>query len=433
MTRYAIIGTGIAGISAAQTLRSLEPKAEITLVSEDPHGFYSRPGLAYYLTGEIPEKQLFPNLKKGKQKLDVQYVIGRVTRIDPRSHTLEISPGKALQYERLLIATGAKSVPLDVPGADLQGVVKLDDLEDVRKILSLIRHNKTAVVVGGGVLGIEVVEGLAAQKVKVHYLLRGDWYWSNVLAEPEARMLERNLVHDGVTLHYRTEIAEILGKKGKVIGVRTSSGDVIHCGIVGVGIGVKACTELALAAGLKADRGILVNEYLQTSDPDIYAAGDVAQIFDPLTGRSSIDNLWFPGRKQGRAAALNMAGQAQIYQRTIAVNVLFLANVMTTIIGAIGSGRDEGPVYTTRGSSETWLKLPNTIATESSTEVSQLRLMVGEKTLLGALVMGDQKIARPIGELINNQVDITPIRDQLLHTSAELGQLVMDFWMKTRR
>jgi molybdopterin/thiamine biosynthesis adenylyltransferase len=106
---------------------------------------------------------------------------------------------------------------------------------------------------------------------------------------------------------------------------------------------------------------------------------------------------------------------------------------MTTIIGAIGSGRDEGPVYTTRGSSETWLKLPNTIATESSTEVSQLRLMVGEKTLLGALVMGDQKIARPIGELINNQVDITPIRDQLLHTSAELGQLVMDFWMKTRR
>ena len=122
-----------------------------------------------------------------------------------------------------------------------------------------------------------MAEGLAAQKVKVHYLLRGDWYWSNLLAEPEARMLERNLVHDGVTLHHRTEIAEILGKKGKVIGVRTSSGDVIHCGIVGVGIGVKACTELALAAGLKPDRGILVNEYLQTSDPDIYAAGDVAQ------------------------------------------------------------------------------------------------------------------------------------------------------------
>jgi NAD(P)H-nitrite reductase large subunit len=433
MTRYAIIGTGIAGISAAQTLRSLEQGAEITLVSEDPHGFYSRPGLAYYLTGEIPEKQLFPNLKTGKQKRDAQYVIGRVTRIDPRSHTLEINTGKSLRYDRLLLATGAKSVSLDVPGNDLQGVVKLDDLEDTRNILSLIRHSKTAVVVGGGVLGIEMVEGLAAQNVKVHYLLRGDWYWSNVLVEPEARMLERNLAHEGVILHHHSEIVEILGKKGKVIGVRTTTGEVIRCNVVGIGIGVRACTELAISAGLKTDRGILVNEYLQTSDPDIFAAGDVSQIYDPLTGRSSIDNLWHPGRKQGRTAGLNIAGQPEVYQRAVAVNVLLLANIMTTIIGAIGSGRDEGPIYSTRGSSESWLQLPNTITTDSSTDVSQLRLMVGENTILGALVMGDQKIARPIRELINNQVDITPIRDKLLHASAELGRSVMDFWIKTRR
>jgi NAD(P)H-nitrite reductase large subunit len=196
---------------------------------------------------------------------------------------------------------------------------------------------------------------------------------------------------------------------------------------------VKACIELAQAAGLKTDRGILANEYFQTSDPDIFVAGDVAQIFDPSSGHSSIDNLWYPGRKQGRVAALNMAGQNQIYQRTVAINVLLLAGVMTSIIGAIGSGREEGQAYTTRGSSETWQQLPNTIATESGTAVSQLRLMVGEQTLLGALVMGDQKISRPLRELINNQVDITPIRDQLLHSSAELGQCVMDYWIKTKR
>jgi hypothetical protein len=128
-----------------------------------------------------------------------------------------------------------------------------------------------------------------------------------------------------------------------------------------------------------------------------------------------------------------MAGQPEVYQRAVAVNVLLLAHIMTTIIGAIGSGRDEGPVYTTRGSSESWLQLPNTIATENRTEVSKLRLIVGENTILGALVMGDQKIARPIRELINNRVDITPIRDKLLHASSELGQSVMDFWIKTRR
>jgi NAD(P)H-nitrite reductase large subunit len=432
MTRYVIIGTGISGLSAAHTLSSLEPGANITLVSEDPHGFYSRPGLAYYLTGEIPEKQLFPFLKKGKQKLDVQHTIGRVTRLIPQSHSLEINQQGTMMYDRLLLATGAKSVPLDIPGADLRGIVKLDDLEDTRKILSLVRRTKTAVVIGGGVLGVELVEGLMAHNVKVHYLLRGDWYWSNVLAEVESRMVERNLVHEGVTLHHHTEIAEILSKKGKVTGVRTSKGDIIRCEMLAVGIGVKANTELAQVTGLKTERGILANEYLQTSDPDIFVAGDVAQIYDPLSGHSSIDNLWYPGRKQGHVAALNMAGQSKIYQRTVAFNVILLAGVMTTIIGAIGSGRDEGQVSTMRGSSETWQQLPNTIATESGTAVSQLRLIVGEQTLLGALVMGDQKISRPLRDLINNQVNITPIRDQLLQSSSELGQYIIDYWIKTK-
>ena len=309
-------------------------------------------------------------------------------------------------------------------------VVKLDDLEDTRKILSRVRHAKTAVVIGGGVLALELVEGLVAQHIKVHYLLRGDWYWSNVFAEFEARMIERNLVHDGVVIHHRMEIAEILSKNEKIIGVRTTGGDVIRCDMLAVGIGVKASTELAHAAGLIMDRGIQVNEYMQTSDPDIFAAGDVAQIYDPQSGRSSIDNLWYPGRKQGRIAAMNMAKQDQMYHRSVAINVLLLAGVMTTIIGAIGSGRDEGPVYTTRGSSETWQLLPNTIATETGTDVSQLRLMVGEQTLLGALVMGDQKLSRPIYELIKNQVDIAPIRDQLLQSRAELGQCIIDYWIK---
>ncbi len=212
MTRYVIIGTGIAGFAAAQTLRSLDPVAEIMLVSDDPHGFYSRPGLAYYLTGEIPEKQLFLFSKKGKLNLDVQHVKGHVNRLDPKSHSIEVNTAGTLDYDRLLLATGASSVPLDVPGADLRGLVKLDDLEDTRKILSLVRRTKTAVVVGGGVVGLELVEGLMAQGIKVHYLLRGDWFWSNVLAEAESRMIERLLAHDGVTLHHHTEIVEILGK-----------------------------------------------------------------------------------------------------------------------------------------------------------------------------------------------------------------------------
>ena len=432
MTRHVIIGTGIAGYTAAETLRTMDSAAEIVLVSDDPYGFYSRPGLAYYLTGEIPEKQLFLFSKKGKLNLEVEHIKGLVTRIDPSSHTIHINTSGQMTYDRLLLATGASGVPLAVPGATLQGLVKLDDLEDTRKILSMVPSTKTAVVVGGGVVGIELVEGLVARGVKVHYLLRGDWFWSNVLGEIESGMVERPLTHDEVTLHRHTEIVEILGKRGKVTGVRTSAGQVLQCDMVAVGIGVKSRMELAQVAGLKTERGILVNEYLQTSAADVFAAGDVAQIFDPISGRHSIDNLWYPGRKQGRIAAFNMAGQKEAYHRTVATNVLLLAGVMTTIIGAIGSGRDEGQVYTTRGSSETWQQLPNTIASESGTDVSHLRLVLGEQKLLGALVMGDQKISRPLRDLINAQEDISPIRNQLMQSSSQLGQSVIDFWLKTK-
>ena len=129
---------------------------------------------------------------------------------------------------------------------------------------------------------------------------------------------------------------------------------------------------------------------------------------------------------------MNMAGQQQAYRRTVAVNVLRLAGMMTTIIGAIGSGRDEGEVYTTRGSSETWLQLPNTLAMETGSELSHVRLMVGEQALLGALVMGDQKMSRPLRDMVNARTDISPIRMELLKSGAPLGQIVIDFWIRTK-
>ena len=428
MTHYVIIGTGIAGMSAATTLRTADPAAEITLVSEDPHAFYSRPGLAYCLSDEIPEKQLTIYSRQDWKTLNATHIEGQVARINPVDHQVEIKNLPPLAYDRLLLATGAAAVDLDVRGVNLKGVVKLDDFEDTLQILSLARHTKTAVVVGGGIVSMELVEGLLARGVLVHYFLRGDRYWSNVLDEAESRIVEHRLSKEGVLLHYQTEIAEILGWNRKVAGIRTRKGETIRCEMVATAIGVKPRLQLAQAAGLSTERGILVNEYLQTSDPDIFAAGDVAQVYDPQTGRSVIDNLWTPGREQGKAAAWNMAGKKKPYRRAVAANVLRLAGIMLTVIGAVGSGRDEDLVSVARGSSETWLQLPNTIAMASGNEYNQLRLMVGETTLVGAVVLGEQKLSLPLQELVAVQTDITPIRSQLLQPGAPLGQIVMDFW-----
>jgi NAD(P)H-nitrite reductase large subunit len=426
MTRHVIVGSGVAGIAAAETSRTLDRSADITIVSEDPYGFYSRPGLAYFLSEELPERQLYVYSKEDWRRLNARFVQARATRLLPQEHRLELGEAGSLTYDRLLLATGSTAVRLTIPGSDLQGVVKLDTFDDTRRIIALARRARSAVVIGGGIIAVELVEGLRAQGLNVHFFLRGDRYWPNVLDEKESRMVEQRLTEHGILLHYKNEAAEILGKRGKVAAIRTTDGRVIRCEIVAAGIGVKPRLELAQAAGLATEWGVLVNEYLQTSHPDIFAAGDTAQVFDPLTGTSSIDTLWDPARQQGRAAARNMVGGQQAFRRGVAVNVLRLAGVMIAIIGSVGTG--EEPLCTARGSSETWRQLPNTIAVASGGGVNQVRLTLGEQTLLGAVVMGEQTLSHPLREIISNQVDITPIRAHMLQPRAQLGQLVMDFW-----
>ena len=431
MTRYVIVGTGVTGVTAIGSVRALEKSAEITLVGDDPHGFYSRPGLAYYLNGEIPEKQLSIFSKEDWKRLNVHYVRGVATNLDPQKHQLLIGSAGALTYDRLLLATGSVAVPLSIPGADLQGVVKLDDQEDARRILSLARRAKSAVVVGGGIIAVELVEGLLARGLKVHYFLRGERYWPNVLDEKESHLVEHRLTEDGVNIHFQTEAAEVLGKRGKVVGIRTVNGEIILCEIVAVGVGVKPRMELAKGAGLATDKGILTDESMQTSDSDIFAAGDVSQVRDPVSGQTFIDTLWHPAREKGKIAALNMTGTKKSYTRKVAINVLRLAGVMIAIIGAVGGKVDDDLVSVARGSSETWQQLPNTISLENSEEVNHVRLMIGEGNLLGAIVMGDQKLALPLKEIISSSVDITPMR-HLLQPGAPLGQIVMDFWKEIK-
>ena len=426
--KYAIIGAGVAGIAAIEAIRSIDSLGHITLIGDDPYGFYSRPGLAYYLTGELHDKALFPRTAEDLGKLSFQYIRGQITKIVRTDHALELDSQASIPYDRLLIAVGAHALPLEVPGADLDGVLKLDHMTDAKRILKKVRRGKTAVVVGGGITALELVEGLLARGMKAHYLLRGDRYWSNVLDERESRIIENRLREEGVRLHHHAEISEVTGKNGKVSAVRLQSGQVLQCDLVAYAIGIRPRVALAKQAGLAIDRGILVDEYLQTNDPDIFAAGDVAQVYDPMSGRSILDSLWAPARQQGYTAGLNMAGKKTAYLKAPPFNVTRLAGLTTTIIGTVGRGRDDDLVGIARGDSETWRQLPDSIVAQTGFEVNRLRLLVGEKTLLGAIVMGDQKLSFPLQRIITNNMDISPIRERLLAPHARIGDVVAEFW-----
>jgi NAD(P)H-nitrite reductase large subunit len=438
VNEFLIIGSGPAGFAAAETIRTHDPRADIKLLTDDPHGYYSRPGLAYYLTGELPENILFPVDESDFMRLGIRRIFGRALKIDPVQHKVLLADGTTQRYDRALVAVGAQAVPLRAPGIELAGVVKLDSLHDARQILQVARKARTAVVIGGGITALELVEGLAAQRVKVHYFLRGDRYWSGVLDEPESRIVEGRLVDHGVYIHYQTELDAILGVKGRVNAVRTKDGETIRCDLVAYAIGVRPRLELAATSGLKTDRGILVDEHLRTNAEDVFAAGDVAQVYDPLTGETVLDSLWSPARQQGRYAGMNMAGALKPYEKTAAVNVTRLAGLTTTIIGSIGTGhRNNGDKDLdlhgiARGDSETWRDLPDAIAAQSGFEVNRLRIMVGKHAIKGALVIGDQKLSTPLQELVQEQVNISPIRERLLAPQAPLADILVDYYTTWR-
>jgi NAD(P)H-nitrite reductase large subunit len=428
--KFVVIGAGVAGIAAIEAIRSIDGGWPITLIGDDPHGYYSRPGLAYYLTGELHDKALFPRTGEEYRRMNFLFIKGQVMGIQREPRLLELKNKTQIPYDKLLIAVGAQAMPLQVPGANLEGVVKLDHMEDAKRILKLARRGKTAIVVGGGITALELAEGVRARGMKVHYLLRGDRYWSNVLDEHESRIIEHRLLEEGVTLHHHAEVIEITGKDNRVNGVRLLNGQTLNCDMVAYAIGIRPRVELAKQSGLAVDRGILVNEYLQTNDPNIFASGDVAQAYDPATGRSVLDSLWGPARQQGHVAGLNMAGRKTAYLKPPPFNVTRLAGLTTTIIGTVGRGRDDDLVGIARGDSETWRQLPDSITAQAGFEVNRLRLLVGEKTLLGAIVMGDQKLSFPLEKIISGNVDISLIRERLLMPNAKVGDIVTDFWSK---
>jgi NAD(P)H-nitrite reductase large subunit len=431
VTTHLIIGGGVAGLSAAEAIRRVDAAATITMVSAEPHGFYSRPGLAYLLSGALPEKQLMIREAEDLEALGLDLRHDRVTAIDPAGHAVHLERGGALRYDRLLLATGATALPADFPGGDLDGVVRLDGLDDARAILARCKKAKTAVVVGGGPTALELAEGLRARGLTVHYLMRGPRYWASVLDPVESQAIEDALAHEGVEVHPRTRIRRAVGDaKGRVIKIETEAGDELPCDLLAVAIGVAPSLGLARAAGLAIDRGVLTDEYLRTSAADVFAAGDVAQIRDPATNTAQLDVLWSTALRAGRAAGRCMAGVWKPYRRAPSLNVTRLGGVIVTVIGAVGPGKvgdaaDEDLLTIARGDSEAWRARPPAWTVEHHREACRIRVVVGAQHVLGAVVLGDPAASRALCRLIERQVDVSAVRPALeREPDAALDELI---------
>jgi NAD(P)H-nitrite reductase large subunit len=199
--------------------------------------------------------------------------------------------------------------------------------------------------------------------------------------------------------------------------------------MLAVAIGIRPRTALVEGTAIQLERGIIVDETFKTNMDGIYAAGDVAQVWDPATEQYVLDSLWWVAREQGRVAGSNMAGKNERYQRQVPFNVTRIGGITTTLIGCIGQPeRDDDLVAIARGDSETWRFSGAAFAVKRDSEKNRVRLLIGENSIQGALVMGDQSLSRPLQHLIVEQVDIRPIRQRLMDDPGELAALIQQFW-----
>jgi len=439
---YLIIGNGAAGVSAAETICYNDPAGKITIVSAEPHPMYSRPGLAYVLLGAISPKQVFARQPEWYAHHRINLVHGQAVQLDSVKQQVKLDNGQVLPYDQLLIATGARATPAPYRGSDLQGVVFLDTLEGTRDLIRQAKRARRAVVIGGGITALELSEGLAHRGVETHYFVRRNRLWSQVFNDGEAKVLEERMREHGVIIHYNTEAVEILGnKRGRVRGVQLKSGEEFKCDIVGVAIGVKPQLDLVRETPLKVDRAILVNEFMESNVPHIYAAGDCAQVYDRWTDQYMLDILWPSAVAEGRAAGLNMSGRQSAYVKGSPFNACLLFGLHIAAIGQINPGRetpgadgatgDEAEVvqHLSRGSSEVWFTLPQLYASAWSEDgPNTVRLVLSGDYLVGALVIGDQSLADSLRYIIENQIDIRDLIPALRAGGRALRQSVTQFW-----
>jgi 3-phenylpropionate/trans-cinnamate dioxygenase ferredoxin reductase component len=308
---FIIVGGGMAGAIAAQTLREEGFDGKITLVGQEQDAPYERPPLSKdYLQGKADRDSIFVHPEPWYAEQAVDLSLGTaVTSLDPASRTVTTATGAQLRYDKLLLATGSKPRRLGVPGADLDGLYYLRNVEDSERLKIEFAQAERVVIVGAGWIGLETAAAARAAGLDVTLLVSGDMPLEHVLGPEVSPIFDELHRSNGVDLRYRTTAVALTGRHGAVTGVILSDGSRIDADMIIVGVGAVPRTGLAADAGLKIDNGIIVDEHLRTSDPDIFAAGDIAHAYNARLGRHIRVEHWAHARRQGVIAAKAMLGQ----------------------------------------------------------------------------------------------------------------------------
>lgn len=334
--KIVILGNGIAGTNAARHIRKRSDH-EILMISEETLRPFSRTALMYVFMGHLRQEntELYEDWFWEKNR--IRRMQARVERIDFRVKTLHLAGGAVEKYDRLILAVGSISNRFGWPGQDLRGVQGLYHLQDLQKMEASARTGLSkAVIVGGGLIGIEMAEMCHSRGIEVSFLVRETSFWDGILPPEESRMVNRHILENHIDLRLGTELKEIIGdENGQAIAAVTNHGERIECGLVGLTVGVRPNIDFLKNSGLEIGRGILVDEHLQTSEPDVFAIGDCAEIRNPQPGRRPIEAIWYTGRMMGQTVARTICEAKTVYEPRLWFNSAKFFDIEYQIYGDV--------------------------------------------------------------------------------------------------
>lgn len=320
MKHIAIIGNGISGVTAARHIRKLSDH-KITLISAETEHFFSRTALMYVYMGHMKQEHVKPYEDHfwSKNRIDLKF--GYVSKVDANNKKLVFDNQEELEFDDLIIACGSKPNKFGWKGQDLDGVQGLYSWQDLELMGKNSVNCERAVIVGGGLIGVEMAEMFLSRGIKVTFLVREKRFWGSVLPKEEGELVSRHIISHHVDLRFETELEEIIpDENGRAKAIRTNDGEEIICQFVGLTAGVGPNVDFLNGGSVDLNRGVLVNEFLETNIPNVYSIGDCAEFHQHPTGRRNMEQVWYTGKMMGETVAQTICGTKTAYKPGIWFN-----------------------------------------------------------------------------------------------------------------
>ncbi len=399
MTVYLIVGNGAAGNAAAESIRKYDPDGPLHIFSRENVPFYYVPALPEYVAGEKDLSKIIIHDRPwyAQHRIDL-HLETEITAIDPREKLATTDKGRQFPYDKLLLATGGYSFVPPIKGADLPGVMTLRTLSDAEKIKDWAKRSKRAVLIGGGLLGLEAGNGLRKLGLEVAVVEFFPRLLPRQMDGPGAAMLRRVMENMGFAFYLGAKTQEIY-KEGNQLLVLLEGGEKIPADLVLISAGVRPELTLAKALGLDVDKGVKVDDHMQTSLQDIYAAGDLVE------HRGRVYGLWPAAMEQGRVAGANMAGHSLTYEGTLPSNVLKVAGIDLMAAGEIDAeGQLEAAVFKDEGKG------------------IYRKVVIRDNAVVGAILFGDIRGSREIQAAIKARKDVSAIKTDLARPDFDFSR-----------